>query len=277
MTASTNIAAAAKRIVETKPEDADPFELVNIYTLRTEADAEAFSNRVAAASEQATTRHTERTITAKTNIGLAIFAAAIARCKASEGELKMPEVKIATVGKLGAILSLTDSPVTVDGVTPKACVERFGYKLSTLNACVDLARGVIGSVDDSARAKLDAEGVSITERSLRTAILAEINPDAIRNRAEGAATMDAAKLALVAGRKPGAIVKVKGNAVKVDAEALNKIRNATASSKITPADAATMTDDEIDATLKVLNLVKSARAAGQAKAPKVAKPKAVTK
>lgn len=272
-TGSEKISAAAKRIAADAPEGFDPFRLINMDQITTESDAERTAMTVATANDAETSRFAERTIAAKTNIGLMIFRAAILRCEASEGKVKMPEIPKATLGALGKILGLTDDENVKNaaGETLPTAAERYGYKMSTLQACVDLARGVIGGHDDVARRKVRESGESVTEKSLRTAVLAEINPDAKRNRKAGADATAAAKLALAAGRKAGAVIKVGATSVKVDAEKLNDLRNKVSASLLTDAQIAAASDEQIAATILALQLVKSAREAGAVKAP--AKPK----
>ncbi len=239
-------------------------ELLNMTEFTSETQCEETSVATVITLDKAGSRFAEQTITAKTNVGLMVFRAAKIRCESDEsGKTTMPELKLATVGKLGKILGLTDTP----GKGERGCSERFGYRLGTLGACVDLARGVIGDVDVVARDAVADSGESLNERTLRTAILAKLNPEAIRNRQTGARNMAAAKLAAASGKAAGAIVKVDGKAVKVDAEMLVKVKNTTSASVLTPAQLAAASDDQLAATLKAIQLVIAAREAGTVKAP----------
>jgi len=274
---SPTIAAAAANIAASIGEPFDPLAMtVNITEYATEEACESGAMATAVALMGAGSRFNEQTIVAKRNVGLLIFRAAKIRCESTVGADKptvMPDVKVATIGKLGKILGLTDTPAKNE----RSCEERFGYKRETLGACVDLARGVIADVDDAARAAIRAEGSSVTERNLRSAILAEINPDAARNRSAGADAMAAAKIAAAAGRKAGALVKVKSadgteRTVKVDAEKLTAVKNDIAASLLTEAAIAAASDAQIAATIKALQLVKAARESGAVKAPKAKAP-----
>ncbi len=250
--------------------------LVNMDTLTSERECENLANSLAVKLETAGARFNEQTIMVKTNVGLSMFRAAIIRvdrAKAEGGKITLPAVDKCTAGVLVKILGLTDTPAEGD----KPCVERYGYKVNSLGACVDLARGIIGGYDEAARAKLTDDGESISERNLRSAILAKINPNAEGNRAKGARETKAAKIALVKGVAAGGTVKVDGKTVKVDAKKLTDVKNLTSASLLTDERMASATDEQIAHTIRALQLVAAARAAGAVKAPAVAKKVAAKK
>jgi len=273
---NANIKAAVKRLEADQAAEAllDPLNgTINMDTIGTEAQAEEMAIGTVVKLQSAGARFAEQTITAKRNVGLMVFAAARIRIKhqidGGNAKAAMPALNEATAGKLGKLLGLTDTPA--DG--ERSCEDRFGYKLQTLGACVDLARGLIGDYETVARADIAETGDTVTERNLRSAILARMNPDAMRNRAKGAETMQAAKLAAAAGKSAGETVKVKTadgrtKTVKVDAVALTAVKNTVTASALTGAQIAALSDDAIDATIRALQLVKAARAAGTVKAPK---------
>jgi len=274
VSASKNITAAAKRIEADGAAEIDPLNrTINVEQIGSEAEAEAMAMSTVVKLQSAGARFAEQTITAKRNVGLMVWSAARLRVKAANDsgntKVAMPKLEEATAGKLSKLLGLTDTPA--DG--ERSCEDRFGYKLQTLGACVDLARGLIGDYETVARADIAETGDTVTERNLRSAILARMNPDAMRNRAKGAETMQAAKLAAAAGKAAGETVKVKTadgktKTVKVDAVALNTVKNTVTASALTGAQIAVLSDDAIDATIRALQLVKAARAAKVIAAPK---------
>jgi len=274
VSASKNITKAAERIEADGAAEIDPLNrTINVEQIGTEAEAEAMAMSTVVKLQSAGARFAEQTITAKRNVGLMVWSAARLRVKAANDggntKVAMPKLEEATAGKLAKLLGLTDTPA--DG--ERSCEDRFGYKLQTLGACVDLARGLIGDFETVARADIAETGDTVTERNLRSAILARMNPDAMRNRAKGAETMAAAKLAAAAGKSAGETVKVKTadgrtKTVKVDAVALNTVKNTVTASALSGAQIAALSDDAIDATIRALQLVKAARAAGTVKAPK---------
>jgi len=283
VSASKNIKQAAERIEAAGAAEVDPLMgTVNVEQFGSESDCEAMAMATVVKLQSAGARFAEQTIVAKRNVGLLVWTAARLRVKAANdsgnAKVTMPKLEEATAGRLGKLLGLTDTPA--DG--ERSCEDRFGYKLQTLGACVDLARGLIGDFETVARADIAETGDTVTERNLRSAILARMNPDAMRNRAKGAETMQAARLAVAAGKAAGETVKVKtadgrSKSVKVDAVALTAVKNTVTASALSDAQIAALSDEAIDATIRALQLVKSARAAGTVKAPAIVKPEAKVK
>jgi len=270
------VSKQASNTIETESLD----HLVNIDQFTTLEQIETEARLIATTLDRITGKVKEQTITGKTNVGLLIWRA----CKlaaASDDKVVMPDVKIATIGKLSKLIGLSDDPgKRADGTRIPDAADRFGYKMGTLGACVDLARGVIAGVDQSAREYVltETDALEIDERNLRSAILFKLNPQLKKNRAKGAESLAAAKLALAAGKSAGETVKVGGKVdakgkvtggkvVKIDAEMLNKVKNEVTDATLTDAAIAAMTDAQIAANIKKLQLAQSARAAGTIKAP----------
>jgi len=256
---SQNLSLVAERIAA---DESDPF-VIDVRRLETADDMFAAVRSVAVATEQAETRHTERTIRAKTSVGRALVWGYTAVCDfAGVAANKRTAIDALTIGKIGPVL----------GINKANAVELTGYALETLTACVELGRG-----DDhdhaEARRALIARDENITERTLRTAINTQLHPDVVSNRAAGAAKAQAAAVAAVTGKAAKTVA-----ATGADAKVVAAVTKRVATSALTPAQIAALSDEQIAATIWALAAVRDARKAGKAQAPKApkapAKPKA---
>jgi hypothetical protein len=257
-----NIAAASAAIAADRPIYAQPID-PRVYG----DDAEAWEDLEtrAVAFERADGRHNDDTIVWRTSIGRVLIARYYARCEVRNiDEKKRAKRSSITIRTIADMIGLTDE---VAG--------RFGYKVSSLNACVDLGRATDEQIQQ-ARDEMNANDEPINARDLRTKVNGIVNPGTKSSRATGADAVAAAKIALATGKVAGSVVTVgrkvdddgnvidKGRAVTVAADKLEAIKDKVAKSLVSDDTIAHASDDALAATVRAINLVIAARAAGLA-------------